>query len=1520
AVAILSSALPSEAEAGFKEGRPFLWPLLVEGLGLEGHAVEFALLVDSLLGQMPACLLEDADRAEEQADRYACPHYQEMGCLLDAFEKTCEEGEDMSELLGMHGTESVWMCCCPMPYQKCRKEDRSRSCDLAFRDIILPLGTRDVNKTLLRSSLLEVRGRLQRAGGAPCLTALAPADPVTDSCGQTLTPRLERSLPREELFCELLAWQWEELGDGRPEEFRKNNCAEPEVSAQARDGDARKDQRSAISVGFVFLAGASLIAAVSFGFQRHPLDPLTARKPRPAAARLELRQCWSGRGRRFIICQRPLPLRRRDLPCSRGNRALLRRSRALLPAMVLVRGRRAMIGNLVDQDPLLQKAGSLACMHHVSFIPLVGSGVPRLPPDSLASTLVAPPKRGPLARAEAVLQRARQALQRPSDATPSAAALASQSAGRSCGQLPMQDGQHSQQTDLSCAPASQTMAASVPPKQTTMETATAAGTFAQSLTRIDQTISYENHTQPPLSSTAMVTTEAPAGVPLPPQLLTRIDQTSTSNSHSQPPLPSTVAATPEAPAGVHLPPQTSTSIDHITSHDNYSQPSLPSEAPPGVSPPPQSPTIIDQTSNDGNYSQPPFSSTAAAMFKAPAGVPLPPHSLASIDQTRSYNNYPPQPPLPFTADVTPALPRMQEALGGSIAHSASSSHNGIPQQTEEATYTTLTQWQLDAPELPASQTHSHFQGTPQMTVPPTVSSATMTSATSAAASTSLATPGLPQGFTADSEESTPIQAKETRPLVPSAPALRVAAESDSDRALKLEICSLQEALQTVEASLRLQAPGLMPDPSPTRWSPGSEPDEEAPAMPERTVRLEREVRELREEVRRIEHTMSSLNIEPEQEAEVEEAEQDEDAVECVQEEGTDKVNALPSAEAEDTSSEAEVDGPWTPLKQAQPPWTPVKQAEQVMQPEQTMQSEQAQSEMQHLQQVDRPAQREQAELEASRTHTLTGGLTAAGAAASGSGPVQPVAAATSCAPSEPAAGTAQAAALSPAEVSAVLGGEGTQGPSMDTPGTPSAQATSAVLAEPKKGLGKGPPLKGVGKGPPLVAALAGEGQPAVAKRPGGPPLPPPAKGKAGGKGKVGPPPKGPPSKGGPPKAPPGKAGGPGPKAAAAATPAPFHKKLYWKQIDLLDAEGTIFSNSPLRGPSAPSVIDVEALTRMFQAEKTKGTQQARRSSGVLSKAQNRSVGTKLLSDHRARNVAIVLKRMPISTKELAKVLRRLEWEASEISTDDLEQILLVIPDQEEGAKLRQYQAPEAFQQLRDVEQWVFPLALLSRCAARVRLLCIARGARSQFKSATRSLASIRAACSCINRSAALREVMMLALQLGNYINHGDRSKGAKAITVGSLMALRDFKTGRMSSLHFLCASLLRTDPTRDMAEILARELRPAERVAKLQVQTLQGSLRTYARDLETVASECKNFLQEYDGSSSSMQEPVSWQSRALGLWRLRRLQKMGRRTRISRMQRKRTRQRTTKPPRPRRAPTTTSGRRVWRMQRAGSRS
>eukprot|EP00933_Yihiella_yeosuensis_P037651 TRINITY_DN3163_c1_g2_i2.p1 TRINITY_DN3163_c1_g2~~TRINITY_DN3163_c1_g2_i2.p1 ORF type:complete len:481 (-),score=120.38 TRINITY_DN3163_c1_g2_i2:150-1592(-) len=316
--------------------------------------------------------------------------------------------------------------------------------------------------------------------------------------------------------------------------------------------------------------------------------------------------------------------------------------------------------------------------------------------------------------------------------------------------------------------------------------------------------------------------------------------------------------------------------------------------------------------------------------------------------------------------------------------------------------------------------------------------------------------------------------------------------------------------------------------------------------------------------------------------------------------------------------------------------------------------------------------------------------------------------------------------------------------------------------------------------------------------------------------------------------------------------APFQKKLYWKQLDIQDAEGTIFSEvDSERRKTTSAVIDINALQRMFQGESAKATERTRRSSGVLNKAAQRNMGLKLLSDHRARNIAIILKRLPTSTRDLSKILCHLKWEASELATDDLEQVLEVIPTKEEAEKLREHKDPEALVKLRDVEQMLVPLAMLSRCAARVRLLCIARGARTQFKTTARSLASIRAACSAIQRSAALKEVMLLALQLGNYINNGDRSKGAKAITVGSLMTLKDFKTGRMSSLHFLCASLLRADTKRDCADVLARELRPAERISNLQVSNLQGAMRTVQRDFEVVAAECQNFLQEYEGSDDS---------------------------------------------------------------------
>lgn len=427
-----------------------------------------------------------------------------------------------------------------------------------------------------------------------------------------------------------------------------------------------------------------------------------------------------------------------------------------------------------------------------------------------------------------------------------------------------------------------------------------------------------------------------------------------------------------------------------------------------------------------------------------------------------------------------------------------------------------------------------------------------------------------------------------------------------------------------------------------------------------------------------------------------------------------------------------------------------------------------------------------------------------------------------------------AAAGAPA---AAVGGRGSQG-------------NSPPLGSPTRGSPtRGSPSRGSPEGSPSRSCQHSGPQP--------PPPPPMAK-RPSPKGKAPPAPKGPkpPPPGGlrgPKGASKGKAGNGLSGGLEKQKPSgPFQRKLYWKALEVTETEDTIFANPRDRAESAPK-LDIDALTRMFDSEK-KDSQRASKADTLLSKVQKKSIGTKLLSDHRARNIAIILKRMPVSMKDLVRILRELTWEASLLTTDDLEQILEVIPTQEEAERLREHRAPEARERLRDVEQLVLPLALLNRGAARVRLLVIARNFRANFNHTMRSLSVIRAGCGSVAKSARLKDVMVLALEMGNYINHGDSSKGAKAISVGSLMTLQEFKTGRMSSMHFLCASLLIGDPDCHMAEVLAKELRPALGASGVQVQTLMSGVRSMRNDLEIIKAENDNFLQEYaqelDGEGS----------------------------------------------------------------------
>merc|ERR1711972_206431 len=85
--------------------------------------------------------------------------------------------------------------------------------------------------------LQRARGDLLRADKEKC-SSLAPMNPLS-VCRFEADPKKTRSLDRQDLFCEMVTWQWEELGDGNAAEFEKNGC-HMDPKAKAKNANKRK--------------------------------------------------------------------------------------------------------------------------------------------------------------------------------------------------------------------------------------------------------------------------------------------------------------------------------------------------------------------------------------------------------------------------------------------------------------------------------------------------------------------------------------------------------------------------------------------------------------------------------------------------------------------------------------------------------------------------------------------------------------------------------------------------------------------------------------------------------------------------------------------------------------------------------------------------------------------------------------------------------------------------------------------------------------------------------------------------------------------------------------------------------------------------------------------------------------------------------------------------------------------------------------------------------------------------------
>lgn len=415
-------------------------------------------------------------------------------------------------------------------------------------------------------------------------------------------------------------------------------------------------------------------------------------------------------------------------------------------------------------------------------------------------------------------------------------------------------------------------------------------------------------------------------------------------------------------------------------------------------------------------------------------------------------------------------------------------------------------------------------------------------------------------------------------------------------------------------------------------------------------------------------------------------------------------------------------------------------------------------------------------------------------------------------------------------------------------------------AEPKAAGGKGKGKKGPPPPPPKAFADAA----AAADAAGAEPKADDAKGKGKGKAKGPPPPagaavgkaagkgKGPPPKGGP-KAE-GKSGFFA-KATMAKAKAndkfgmtPFGRRIHWVQpvYDELDGE-TIFAD--LAGTTE---FDAGLLKAMLsKADETKPSGAGRRKA-IVQKPQ----GIPVLDATRAQNLAIALMKLKLYPRELCECLKHLDFSNPLLSIEDLELLVTVLPTPEESKKLLEHK--NILEQLRDVEQKVMPFCTLPRSVGRLRLMRFALSHASLHSGYLERCKTLQLAAEEARSSREFRELLNLVLRVGNFINHGveEGNEGAKGFDLASLSTLATFKTGAVSTLHFLCLSMRTSDADTDFLRDFKASLEHIKAASREKVHVLTSSIESFKTELEFARRE-RQALEPGDlGARARMDELV----------------------------------------------------------------
>lgn len=291
--------------------------------------------------------------------------------------------------------------------------------------------------------------------------------------------------------------------------------------------------------------------------------------------------------------------------------------------------------------------------------------------------------------------------------------------------------------------------------------------------------------------------------------------------------------------------------------------------------------------------------------------------------------------------------------------------------------------------------------------------------------------------------------------------------------------------------------------------------------------------------------------------------------------------------------------------------------------------------------------------------------------------------------------------------------------------------------------------------------------------------------------------------------------------------------LNWSALAANKVEGTVFGE--IDDEDIINELDFEEFKEEFridvQKTGTTAVQQRPRQASVWTEARYRGPET-VLDTTRARNLAILQRRIDSSAEQVIAAVKALDFHAIRSDKAELLRLEFIASDEERAILQSRH---ESGKKMADVDAFLYELSRVPRLKQRLSLLSHLDSCDEALKNIGPTANMLELASNSVLQSSRLKQVLKVILAYGNYMNSQRRGGafGFKLSVVDRLMDTRS-RDRSTSVLNFIVSSIEVKYPD---ALRFEEDLHGIDAASKLSLQSLEQDLLRLERTATAVLEE-----------------------------------------------------------------------------------